>query len=283
MKRVILIVAGLLIALGFSLYILDIHLFRKADAGEVDTGLTTPRHFDAPDESAEANGGIANIPADDMALISEDAGSAALPMAVPDYIGPDGTRWECVWRDTFDAPTVDLESWTEVERRDNYNGELQYFTPLNSYTEDGCLVLTAKKEDKDGKKYTSGMVQTAYKRAFCYGRIEARMQLPYGKGVFPAFWLLSDNYEIDVMEMIGDEPDIVYGVSHCMKNGRVIKTYGKQEGVDTENFHTYALEWKQDTLRWYIDDTLYYETSRCVPDEEMYIIFTLANRRCLAG
>ncbi len=268
MKRVILIIVGLLIATVFSLYILDLHLFRKADARE-DAASESPRASATPEELA------ADTAQASVAAISSVPPQAA-SSAVPDIIGPDGTRWECVWRDTFDAPTVDLENWTEVERRDNYNKELQYYTPLNSYTDDGCLVLTAKKENRDGKRYTSGMVQTAYKRAFLYGRIETRMRLPHGKGLFPAFWLLSDNYEIDVMEMIGSEPDIVYGVNHCMKDGRFVKTYGIQEGVDTEEFHTYALEWEPDALRWYIDDTLYYETTKHVPDEEMYIIFTLA-------
>jgi beta-glucanase (GH16 family) len=271
MKRVILIIVGLLIAAGFSLYILDLHIFQKANAGDVAVASASPGSSAVQNDAAASVGGI-SVASDVDAMPTQAANAAA----IPDVIGPDGTRWQCVWRDTFDAPTVDLENWTEVERRDNYNNELQYYTPLNSYIEDGCLVLTAKKENKDGKRYTSGMVQTEYKRAFRYGRIEARMRLPHGKGLFPAFWLLSENYEIDVMEMIGSEPDVVYGVNHCMKNGRLIKTYGTQKDVDTENFHTYTLEWEHDVLRWYIDDTLYYETTKYVPDEEMYIIFTLA-------
>ena len=260
-------VAGVVIAACLTTYILDINLFCKWGTAAGNESVAQA----AACASRAEETGVAASTQTVQAL-------ASLQTAVPRptaEMSADG-RWVLVWRDTFDLPCVDLETWTEVERRDNYNGELQYFTPLNSYTQDGCLYLTAKKEKKDGKHYTSGMVETAYKRTFLYGRIEARMRLPQGKGLFPAFWLLSENYEVDVMEMIGSSPDIVYGVSHSSSGGRITKTYGTIEGIDTAQFHVYALEWEPDAMRWYIDGTLYYEIKENVSDEEMYIIFTLA-------
>ena len=102
------------------------------------------------------------------------------------------------------------------------------------------------------------------------------MKLPAGKGLFPAFWLISENFEIDVMEMIGNEPDIVYAVNHYLRKGYYKKEYGYKTGVDTSEFHVYALEWEEDELRWYIDDEMIYSTTKNVSDEPMFILFTLA-------
>ena len=213
-----------------------------------------------------------------MAATVQKADETPQPTQTPVIV--DG--WELVWVDEFDAPSVDLEVWTEVDRRDNYNRELQYYTPVNSYIEDGCLYLTARDEEKDGKDYTSAMVETRDKLSFCYGRIEARIKLPVGKGLFPAFWLLSDNFEIDVMEMIGSEPEIIYGVNHYRRGSTMRKTYGTMISETPEEFHVYALEWNEDELLWYIDGELFYQTDEGVPDEEMYIIFTMAGRRYMA-
>lgn len=278
MKRAILIIAGIFIAAGLSLYILDINLFEKnapedenpaaqiaAYANEAES--MAPTDAKSPVLITLQENTIQTTPHVYAAQISEPP--------LPTSLIING-RWELMWRDTFDAPSVDLEAWTEIERRDSYNGELQYYSPLNSYIQDGCLYLTAKRQDKDGKEYTSGMVQTLYKRSLLYGRIEARIKLPEGKGLFPAFWLLSENYEIDIMEMIGSEPDIIYGVNHSFVNGRTQKTFGMVTGVDWDEFHVYAMEWEPDELRWYIDDKQFYQTTKNVSDEEMYIIFTMA-------
>ncbi|MGI5848943.1 MAG: glycoside hydrolase family 16 protein [Christensenellales bacterium] len=186
--------------------------------------------------------------------------------------------WELIWVDEFDEPSLDMKKWINVDRKDNYNNELQYYTPNNSYVKDGFLYLTAKKEDKDGKEYTSGMVETRDKLLFCYGKIEARMKLPTGRGVFPAFWILSQNgdNEIDIMEMIGNQPTIFYGVNHYMNKGKMCRAFGTTANDTPEEFHVYVLEWDEDTLKWYIDDTLFFETNKGVPSVDMYIIFTLA-------
>lgn len=186
--------------------------------------------------------------------------------------------WRLLWADEFDAPFLSMEYWTEVDRKENFNGELQYYTIDNSDIENGCLVLTAKKEDKEGKRYTSGMVQTSEKLEMQYGRIEARISLPVAQGIFPAFWLTndSDHNELDILEMVGCEPGNIYGVCHYWKKDRLVKTFGMMHIDDPQAFHVYALEWDENEVRWYIDGKQFHNTYAGVPNEYMYVLFTLA-------
>ena len=264
MRRGILIVVGLCIAAGFSFYILDI----KPQVAVV-----------YPDD------GIQTGNMDTTYLAKETQSTPAPASIVPTYTTVDkdintiaGEGWESVWSDDFNGPYLDLERWTEVDRKDNYNNELQYYTPANSYIKGGCLYLTAKKEKKEGKAYTSAMVQTMYKCSFCYGRIEARMKMPLGTGIFPAFWLITyeGKNEIDIMEMIGNEPNIFYGVVHYIKDGQWQKDLDMMEIKSPELFHVYALEWEPEEVRWYVDDELFFRTKQGIPTQDMYIIFTLA-------
>jgi beta-glucanase (GH16 family) len=186
--------------------------------------------------------------------------------------------WDLVWSDEFDTPLLNLEYWTEMDRKDNYNKELQYYSPANSYIEDGCLVLTARKENIEGKKYSSGMVDTSEKLAMFYGRIEASISLPVYQGILPAFWMTTDSdmHELDILEMVGKEPGTIYGVYHHKVKGRTKKTYGYTYITDPESFHLYALEWDKDEVRWYVDGEQYYSVRKDIPDEPLYILFTLA-------
>ena len=141
----------------------------------------------------------------------------------------------------------------------------------------------------DGK-YKSVIVQ-----AWQYGRIEARMKLPYGQGIWPAFWMLGENFnqagwpgagEIDIMEHIGKEPDRIHGTVHAPGY------YGGKEGTTTtfiiptgsltDDFHIYAIEWEENEIRWYFDDQQYFKlTPNDVPDtwifdHPFFIILNLA-------
>jgi beta-glucanase (GH16 family) len=251
MKKGLLILACILVTVVFSSYILDL----KVKSMHV-----------SPDYTEEAQGDTEEITAFIAGAERQDAPQAA------------GGGWELIWEDEFDTPYLDLEAWTEADRKDNYNHELQYYTPANAYLADGCLYLTAKKEKKEDKNYTSAMVQTIYKLSFCYGKIEARIKLPAGKGLLPAFWLLSypGDSEVEVMEMMGSEPTVIYGVNHSLKGGAVYNTYGTIKNETPEDFHAYVLEWEPGELRWYFDDVLFYQTSEKVPSENMYILLTLA-------
>lgn len=179
--------------------------------------------------------------------------------------------WEWVWSDEFDGPTLNPDNWLAETGAGGWgNNELQFYTdrPENLRLENGLLVIEARKEDYRGSRYTSARIKTESRRVFRYGRIEARLKLPTGKGIWPAFWMLGENLptagwpaagEIDIMENIG-EPHTIYGTVHG-------PGYAGAQGVGAsytlggdplyQNFHTYAIEWTPTEIRWYLDETLF--------------------------
>ena len=118
------------------------------------------------------------------------------------------------WSDEFDGAALDMKKWTIETGADGWgNHELQDYTNgENIAIESGKLVIEARKEPSNGATYTSSRIMTHGKFAQRYGRIEARIKLPYGQGMWPAFWMLGENIdtvgyptcgEIDIMEMAG--------------------------------------------------------------------------------
>jgi len=273
MKKAVLIIAIIITVSCFSWYIIepgraDGWIGHQSDDALLQTisADTTPSHS----ASAKASSAAALQAHSVMnSVLSETESATTAPL---DPIG-----WDLVWSDEFDAPLLNLEYWTEVDRRNNFNEELQYYLPGNSSIEDGCLTLTAKQENVDGRSYTSGMVETRDKLDILYGRIEARISLPVSQGIFPAFWMLTDSgyHELDILEMVGNEPGTIYAVCHYIEYRRW-KAYGYTTVADPEEFHVYAIEWDKDEVRWYVDGVQYFSTRNNVPDEPMYLIFTLA-------
>jgi beta-glucanase (GH16 family) len=113
-------------------------------------------------------------------------------------------------------------------------------------------------------------MKTLGKRSWTYGHIEARIKIPYGQGIWPAFWMMGADFstvnwpgcgEIDVMENIGKEPTKVHGTIHgpgySGSNGPT-STY-TVPGVDkvADDFHVFAIEWEENEIRWYVDGVLY--------------------------
>ncbi len=288
MRRLMLLVIVCIVIACLSLYIIDYRQHRDVTLGQQEdsaddeqaasynaANLMEPKtaHAQVPDITAPAPQPIP-APKSSAPQLQSAAPTTPIPSASPESL----EKWALVWADEFDKPSLNMEYWTKVERRDNFNEELQYYTPASVYVKDGMLYLEARDEKRDGKRYISGSVETANKLDFHFGRFEARMSLPVGKGLFPAFWLLAyeDSYEIDVLEMIGSEPNLVYGVNHYLKRGNLVKNVGMTTVDDPEAFHVYAVEWDKETLKWYVDDELYYTTKRGVPDGKMYMILTLA-------
>jgi beta-glucanase (GH16 family) len=190
-----------------------------------------------------------------------------------------GGGLELVWSDEFDAMELDPEAWF-FERGDGSqygipgwgNNELQYYLEDSALLEGGLLVITARQEDVGGKQYTSARINTRDRFAFRYGRIEARIRLPGGQGLWPAFWLLpQDEFyggwaasgEIDIMEAVnlgGAGGNTVHGTIHFGGEWPDNESAGSSYLVPTDataEFHTYALEWEPTALRWYVDDVLY--------------------------
>jgi beta-glucanase (GH16 family) len=185
------------------------------------------------------------------------------------------------------------------------NNESQYYTDRseNVVVEDGMLKITALKESYQGSDYTSARILTKGKYQRKFGRFEARIKLPWGQGIWPAFWLLGDDSngtqvwpqigEIDVMEYRGQEPTIVHGSLHGpdYSGGQAItKQYDVvSERFDT-GFHVFGIEWGPDYVNYYVDNVLYQQiTPQDVPGQwvfnnnEFYIILNLAVGGTFAG
>lgn len=206
---------------------------------------------------------------------------ATLMMGCDNNNEPEQTYTTVVWQDEFDQNgSPDDDNWVydigtgvEIFGQPGWgNNELQYYTdrPENIVVEDGMLRITARQESFEGSSYTSSRILTQTKFERTYGRFEARIQLPFGQGIWPAFWLLGDDSggtvswpqigEIDIMEYRGQEPLVVHGSVHGpgysagnAETARYTLTNGR---FDTE-FHVFAIEWEPDEIRYYVDDTLY--------------------------
>jgi beta-glucanase (GH16 family) len=186
---------------------------------------------------------------------------------------------EYFWNDEFDSESIDLNKWTfdiGTGASGWGNNEWEYYTDRkeNAYVKDGVLHIRAQKEDYEGQKYTSARMLTKGKFAFKYGTVEARIALPTGKGIWPAFWMLGENFdtvgwpacgEIDIIEAVNSENKI-YGTNHWA-NGAEYATYGNNTGdyrnqkfeLDITQFHTYKFTWDEKYIRMFVDDFMYHE------------------------
>jgi len=185
-----------------------------------------------------------------------------------------------VWQDEFNVDgSLNLEQWNVVTGDGTAQGipgwgnnELQFYTdrPENIIVEDGALVITANQEPFMGASYTSARINTKGLFEQQYGRFEARIQCPTGKGIWPAFWLLGDDEEgtlqwpqigeIDIMEYLGDSPTIVFGSVHGpgFSGGESIsKEYELLNDRFDNGFHVFGIEWSPNSINYYVDDVLY--------------------------
>ncbi|HMQ47814.1 MAG TPA: glycoside hydrolase family 16 protein [Saprospiraceae bacterium] len=194
-------------------------------------------------------------------------------------------NWQLVWSDDFDgeAGTLpDASKWTyDIGTGDNGwgNQELEYYTnrPENvSLDGEGHLVITARREAFAGSAFTSARIKTQGLFSQAYGRFEARIKTPYGPGIWPAFWMLGDNIEtigwplcgeIDILELRGQEPNIINGTLHgpgYSGGAAITQTYGFESDRFDVDFHLFAVEWGEDYIDFFVDDTLY---QRLTPDD----------------
>jgi beta-glucanase (GH16 family) len=191
--------------------------------------------------------------------------------------------WELVWRDEFEHNYLDPGKWNIENWASMKNNELQYYTPGNVKVEDGFLKLISKREKYKGRDYTSGAIHTKGKFDFLYGKAEMRAKLPPGQGMLPAFWMMTDNEdtwlpEIDIMEMLGHQPNQVWMVSHWLGNDGTLKSVSNSfQGPDySTDFHTFGIEWTTDSIKWFIDDVERFSTSVIIPSEKMYLYLNTA-------
>ena len=180
-----------------------------------------------------------------------------------------------VWDDEFSGNQLNTGYWTPETGNGSSgwgNNELEYYTDSkkNLFVSDGNLVIEARKESYGGFNYTSSRIKTQGKKSFQYGRIDIRAKLPKGQGVWPALWMLGSNIssagwpacgEIDILELVGNDPSAAHGTIHWEKvgGGDIYKTgvYNLTGKDFSQNFHVFSIEWKQDTIQWYVDDKLF--------------------------
>jgi beta-glucanase (GH16 family) len=189
--------------------------------------------------------------------------------------------WKLVWSDEFNGPegsAVDPTKWSHAVGGNGWgNKELEFYTDRleNAYLSKGSLVIKAIKEKYSGgtsvtRDFTSARLSTKGKFSTTYGRIEARMKIPYGQGLWPAFWLLGDDIdrvrwpacgEIDIMENIGREPSIIHGTIHGpgYSGGGGPSSSFSLAGNErfTDSFHVFAIEWEPGVVRFYCDGKVY--------------------------
>ncbi|MDP4536189.1 family 16 glycosylhydrolase [Alkalimonas collagenimarina] len=191
--------------------------------------------------------------------------------------------WELVWSDEFEGNSIDSRKWTfEVDCRGGGNNEQQCYTDSseNAFVSDGTLKIVAlPAEEGAAKPYTSARLNTKYQGDWTYGRIEVRAKMPSGQGSWPAIWMLpTDNVyggwpksgEIDIVEAVnlktvdseGNVEAQVHGTLHYGRDWPNNESSGKAYTLPNDmnpadDFHTYAIEWQEGEIRWYVDDYLY--------------------------
>ncbi len=193
----------------------------------------------------------------------------------PDEYNFDG-EWKLIWSDEFDAEAgtpINSDYWTcELGGHGWGNAQLEYNTDRVenvAHAGDGHLAITARKEDYRTNAYTSARCNTMGKVEFTYGKVEARIKLPKGQGIWPAFWMLGANFpevgwpdsgEIDIMEYVGKEPRSTHGTIHgpgySGSSGLGLRQIFDEPVAD--DFHIFGIEWEPDVIRWYVDGELFH-------------------------
>ena len=218
--------------------------------------------------------------------------TALLAMALLPACGGDSSldspEWELVWSDEFEGAagtSPNPANWVFDIGTDWGNAQLEWTTdrPENvSLDGAGNLRITARREALNGQPYTSARIKTKGRFEQAYGRFEARIDLPVGRGIWPAFWMLGNDIdtvgwpqsgEIDVMEFLGQEPTVVHGTIHGPGHS-ADDAYTRRHATGIrldQGFNLYAVEWERDVIRWYLNDELYHIARRTeVPGEWVY-------------
>jgi beta-glucanase (GH16 family) len=189
--------------------------------------------------------------------------------------GPVLQSLKLVWQDEFDGPagqSADTTKWRYDIGTDWGNAQLEYDTDRAenvSLDGRGHLTIVARREDYLGRAYTSGRINTRGYFERARGRFEARMKLPSGQGLWPAFWLLGADFgtvgwpacgEIDIMEYRGQEPRVVHGSLHgpgYSGGSALTSRFELTQGAFDTDFHVFAVEWEPERITWLVDGVAY--------------------------
>ena len=226
---------------------------------------------------------------------------------VPDAAGDSDPAMQLVFSDEFDlGPAVDPANWAFDRHRNArgwYNDELQYYGPSGAEVRDGTLRITARKvgpgdvveseSDYNGQDYVSARLHTKGLFAFTYGRAEARIKVPCGRGLWPAFWMLPENDgrwpeggEIDIMEYVGHQPKTFHATVHTGDLNHAAGTeVGRKKRVAQacDAWHTHRLDWGPERLSVALDSETYFAFARKQGgegrwpfDEDFHLLLNLA-------
>jgi beta-glucanase (GH16 family) len=212
--------------------------------------------------------------------------SAPAPRPAPPQHDEAAAKPTPVWQDEFDGPagaSFDRTKWVPVVNGEGGgNQERQFYTDGENtkLDGDGHLVITARREPESTREcwygkcvYTSGRINTKGLFAQLYGRFEARIRVPRGQGVWPAFWMLGvddakgwpECGEIDIMENIGKEPALVHGTVHgpgySGAGGVGHPTALPSGAAYADDFHVYAVEWRPEEIMWFVDGKQYFRVT----------------------
>lgn len=213
-------------------------------------------------------------------------------------------NWKLVWSDEFEGTQLDTSRWTtcywwaDTGCTIISNNELEWYQPGNVTVQNGKLILEAREQQVEGLNgeiypYTSGMVSSGRSSSeltesprfsFQYGYVEMRAKIPAGQGIWPAFWMLPLTHvsrpEIDIMEILGHEPDTVKFYYHYVDSeGDRADSGGEWVGPDfSEDWHTFGVDWQPDRITWYVDGVQRFEftDTSAISSEPMYILLNLA-------
>ena len=221
------------------------------------------------------------------------------------YTMTDLDGWKLVWADEFEGDTLNPDNWNrQVEPAGRFNEEWQHYTASekNAYVEEGCLVIKAIHEsDEHGMdQYSSARINSAQKQTFKYGKIAARIKLPYGAGMWPAFWMLGANCsenggdtrwpfcgEVDILELYGSKDDGVVeaNIHYANREGQHDQlepiAYHLKKGRFADDFHVFEIIWDRKKIEWYVDGERYARTyikssERTEFHQDFYLLLNIA-------
>ena len=201
------------------------------------------------------------------------------------------TNWNLVFEDDFNGTALNSAYWTALDRGLSFNNENQAYTNSAVSVENGSLVITSKQEHWVGlsrrvdnmnsivtQEYTSGQVESKGKKSWTYGKFECRAKVSLTKGMLSAIWMSTESGnwppEIDIAEVLGNEPSKLYMTSHYGTPSSHGMNSGNFPGTEdlSQDFHVYGLVWEPGKIEWYLDGTKRYETTVSVPSEPFFFI-----------
>ena len=200
--------------------------------------------------------------------------------------------YELVWADEFDTEEIDTTKWAfQIGDGTEYgipgwgNNELEYYTDRaeNAFVDSGNLVIIAREEKFNNFSYTSARLRTKDFADWKFGRIEISARLPKGQGIWPAIWMLPTQEvfggwptsgEIDIMELVGHEPNTVHGTVHfgpAWPDNKFIGSPFKLESGDFfDGFHTFSIEWEEDRILFFVDGQTYFNVTKQTTSPHIY-------------